>query len=86
MSDCKEYEGITRKKLADLRKELASQGVNVPEGDDVAIKAPFGVELQAIYDEQNETLKICINDKPFYVPKSQIWKLVDAGADSYKNK
>lgn len=86
MSDCKEYEGITRTKLADLRKELASQGVTVPEGDDVAIKAPFGVELQVIYDEPSETLKICITDKPFYVPESQIWKLVDAGAASYKKK
>jgi hypothetical protein len=83
MADCKEYEGITRAKLADLRKDLARQGVTVPEGDDVAVNAPFGIELQAIYDEQNKTLKICITDKPFYVPESQIWKIVDAGAAPY---
>lgn len=86
MADCKEYEGITRAKLADLRKDLARQGVTVPEGDDVAVKAPFGIELQAIYDEQNETLKICITDKPFYVPESQIWKIVDDGAGSFQSK
>ena len=86
MSDCKEYEGINRTKLGELREELARQGVTIPEGDDVAIKAPFGVELQAIYDEQNETLKICITDKPFYVPESQIWKIVNDGATAYTKK
>jgi hypothetical protein len=86
MADCKEYKGITRAKLADLRKDLARQGVTVPEGDNVAVKAPFGIELQAIYDEQKETLKICITDKPFYVPESQIWKIVDDGAAPFQSK
>jgi len=79
MPDCKQYDGITRAELAYLRTYLANEKVIVPEGDDVEIEGPFGVKLQAIYDEQKEILKICITEKPFYIPESQIWKLIDAG-------
>jgi hypothetical protein len=83
MADCKKYGGISRDELAKLRKDLAAEGVDVPEGDDVEIKAPFGVVLSATYDEPKETLKICIVKKPFYVPESQIWKIVDTGTKPY---
>ena len=83
MSDCKQYDGITRLELAHLRKYLANEKVIVPEGDDVAIEGPFGVKLRATFDEEKETLKICITEKPFYIPESQIWKLIDAGTAPY---
>ncbi len=83
MPDCKKYGGINRGELAKLRKDLAAEGVNVPAGDDVQIKAPFGVELRAVYDEAKETLQICIVKKPFYVPESEIWKIVDTGTSPY---
>ncbi len=83
MPDCKKYGGIKRSELNDLRRDLAAEGVVVPVGDDVEIKAPFGVELRATYDEAKETLKICITKKPFFVPESQIWKIVDTGTNPY---
>jgi hypothetical protein len=83
MPDCKKYGGITRAELAQLRKDLAAENVVVPEGDDVLVKGPFGIELQATYDEARETLKICITKKPFYIPESQIWKIVDTGTEPY---
>lgn len=83
MPDCKQYGGITRSELGNLRRDLAAEGVNVPVGDDVEIEAPFGVRLRAIYTEEKETLKICITKKPFYVPESEIWKIVDAGTSPY---
>ncbi len=83
MPESKQYGGITREELVNLRKDLAREGVNVPEGDDVEIKGPFGVELRAIYDEAKETLKIRITKKPFYVPESEIWKIVDTGTAPY---
>ena len=83
MPDCKQYGGITRAELVNLREDLAREGVIVPEGYDAAVKGPYGIELRAIYNEQKETLKICITKKPFYIPESEIWKIVDAGTAPY---
>jgi hypothetical protein len=83
MPDCKQYGGITKEELGNLREDLAKEGVIVPEGDDVAIKGPYGIELSAIYNEAKETLKICITKKPFYIPESEVWKIVDTGTSHY---
>ena len=83
MPECKYYGGITRDELKQLRKDLADEGIKVPEGDDVEVEGVFGVRLRATYDEAKETLKIRITKKPFYVPESEIWKIVDAGTAPY---
>ena len=83
MPNCKHYGGITRAELRHLRRDLAEEGVSVPEGDDVAVKGPFGVELRATYDENKETLRICITKKPFFIPEFEIWKIVDTGTAPY---
>lgn len=83
MPDCKKYGGITREELVKLRRDLAEEGVVVPEGDDVEVKGPYGIGLRAIYDEAKETLKICITKKPFYIPESKIWEIVDTGTAPY---
>lgn len=85
MPDCKQYGGITRTELDQLRKDLAKEGVVVPEGDDVEFKGLFGVHLSAKYNEEKETLKICITKKPFFIPESEVWKIVDAGCAPYAN-
>ena len=84
MPDCKKYGGITRAELNRLRQDLEREGVSIPEGDDVNFKGLFGVELRATYDEEKETLKICITKKPFYIPESEVWKVVDAGTEQYE--
>ncbi len=83
MPDCKQYGGITRVELNLLRAELSKEGVSLPEGDDVAVAAPYGIELQATYHEAHETLKICITKKPFFIPESEIWKIVDTGVEPF---
>lgn len=83
MPDYKYYDGITRAELNNLRQDLAKEGIIIPEGDNVSIKGPFGVELQAIYDEAKESLKISITKKPFYIPESQVWQIVDTGTNPY---
>jgi len=83
MPDCKYYGRITRGELAKFRKDLAKEGVNVPAGDDVNVEGPYGIELRATYSEAKETLKICITKKPFYIPESEIWKIVDTGTSPY---
>ncbi len=44
MPDCKQYGGITRDELGKLRQDLAKEGINVPAGDDVSVKGPYGIE------------------------------------------
>ncbi len=83
MPEYKNYTGITRGELGNLRDDLAKEGITVPEGDDVKIKGPFGIELNAAYDEQNEILGIRITKKPFYIPESEVWKIVDTGTAPY---
>lgn len=83
MPTCKQYGGITRDELNQLRAELAKEGVFLPEGDDVSVKGPYGIELRATYDKAKETLKICLTKKPFYIPESEIWKIVDAGIEPF---
>ncbi len=83
MPDCKQYGGITRDELVHLRKDLAEEGITAPEGDDVEVQGPFGIKLQATYDEPKETLKIRIMKKPFYIPESEVWKIVDTGTSPY---
>ncbi len=83
MPEYKYYGGITRTELQSLRRDLAVEGINVPEGDEVEISGPFGIKLSATYDEAKETLKICITEKPFYIPESSVWKIVDTGTAPY---
>lgn len=83
MSDCKQYVGISRAELDNLREDLAKEGISIPPGDDVGVEGPYGIELRAIYDESLKTLQICIASKPFYIPESAIWKIVDTGTSPY---
>jgi hypothetical protein len=83
MPEYKHYGGIKRGELAKLRKDLAKEGINVPAGDDVNVEGPYGIELRATYNETKETLKISITKKPFYIPESEIWKIVDTGTSPY---
>ncbi|MDQ4120005.1 MAG: hypothetical protein M3209_00875 [Acidobacteriota bacterium] len=83
MPVCKQYGGITREELDQLRADLEKEGVLLPKGDDVEVTGPYGIELRATYDDQKETLKICITKKPFYIPESEIWKIVDSGVEPY---
>ena len=79
MPDCKQYGGITRGELDNLREDLAKEGISIPSGDDVMVQGPYGIQLRATYNEDKETLKICITKKPFYIPESEVWKIVDTG-------
>ncbi len=80
MVDHKEFKNISRERLTGVRTSLAKQGIAIPNGDDVEVAGPLGVKLRAIYDEPKKTLRLEIIDKPIFIPKSQIWKVVDRGA------
>ena len=84
MPSCKLYGGITRGELHHLRGDLQKEGVSVPVGDDVTVTGPYGIELHITYDETKETLKVCIAKKPFYIPESMVWGIVDAGVEPYE--
>jgi hypothetical protein len=82
--DCKHYGGITRDELNSLRGDLKKEGVSVPPGDDVIVTGLYGVALQVTYDQTKETLKVCIAEKPFFVPESMVWQIVDAAVEPYE--
>jgi hypothetical protein len=86
VAESKHYGGITRQELKSLRADLAKEGVSVPEGDDVMVEGPHGIRLQATYDESKQTLKINIAKKPFFIPESMIWNIVDAGVEPYEGE
>jgi hypothetical protein len=77
------YNNITKDELDKLRQDLATEGVVVPEGNDVIIKAPHGIELRGIYNAVDQTLNISIVKKPFFVPESRIWEVIDTGIKPY---
>jgi hypothetical protein len=80
MANKKELTGINRLQLDRFRREIGKFGVEIPEGDDVEIKGPFGIRMHAKYDGAAEILTLEITDKPILVPESQIWSFVDNGA------
>lgn len=77
MANTRELTDITREKLDVFRGKMKKFGVEVPEGDDVEIKAPLGVKMRAKYDEVSQTLLLEILDKPIFIPESQIWGIVE---------
>lgn len=79
----KRYGGITRDELNRLRADLAAEGVVVPEGDDVTFDATHRILLRAVYDGAKETLSINIVKKPFFIPESQVWGVLDTGIQPY---
>lgn len=83
MPNCKLYGGITRGELKSLRGDLKKEGISVPQGDDVTITGLYGIELHITYDEAKETLKVCITKKPFFIPESRVWEIIDTGVAPY---
>ena len=79
MAKTKEITGVDRDRLNAFRGKMKKLGVEVPEGDDVEVKAPFGVKMRATYNEDAQILTLEILDKPIFVPESQIWTVVDSG-------
>jgi hypothetical protein len=84
MSDCKYYGGITREELNSLRGDLEKEGITLPPGDDVQFEGPHGIKLTATYDAPKETLRICVAKKPFFIPDSMIWEVIDTGIKPYE--
>ncbi len=80
MAEARVFYDVSRERLTRFRRELATWGVKVPDGDDVEVSGPFGVKLQATYDEAPQTLTLSITDKPMFIPESQVWKFVDDAA------
>ena len=78
--DTKSYKGVERADVDKIRREIGKFGISIPEGDDVEVKGPLGVKMQMVYDEPNQTLNLTITDKPGYISKGQIWKVLESSA------
>ena len=65
--------------LMDLLSESLEED-HTPVSPEVRDEVEFRLTT---YDEDKETLKISITKKPFYIPESEIWKIVETGTDPY---
>lgn len=80
----KSFSGIKRADIDRIRGELGKIGVEMPVGDNVEVKGPFGVKMKVDYDEPSSTLQLSITDKPAFISHDQIWKVVQIGATTGK--
>jgi len=74
--NCKEYPGITREALHKFREQSEKSGQPLPPGDSFVIEKS-GVKLSVEYLEAAQTLKMCIVEKPGFIPDSMVWAIVD---------
>jgi hypothetical protein len=80
MAGYKEFKGISRANVDKIRNGLNKRGIKVPEGDDVEVSGPMGVKVQMTFNEEHETLRLAITDKPIFITENQIWKVIESGA------
>jgi hypothetical protein len=74
--NCKEYPGITREALHKFREHSEKSGQPLPPGDSFVIEKS-GVKLSVEYLESSQSLKMCIVEKPGFIPDSMVWAIVD---------
>ena len=74
--NCKEYPGITRERINKFRAETEKSGQPLPPGDSFVIEKS-GVKISLEYSEAAQTLKVCILEKPGFIPDSMVWTIID---------
>jgi hypothetical protein len=72
MEDCREYDGITRDRLEELWQGMGRLGVSPPEGDEGVVEAS-GVKVWLSYIATEEKLKVCILERPSFIPSTLVW-------------
>jgi hypothetical protein len=77
MASCHSYGGVTRDNINQLRADIAKEGVSFPAGDTGIIDFK-GVQISVDYQEATNTLKLCIEKRPFYVTEAHVWEILDA--------
>jgi hypothetical protein len=74
--NCKEYPGISREAVNKFREQSEKSGQPLPPGDSYTIEKS-GVKLSVEYLESAQMLKMCILEKPGFIPDSMVWAVVD---------
>lgn len=76
MDDCKEFGGVTREKLDNLKQTMRNNGMTPPDGDSGVVEA-MGVKVSLAYNAANQNLKICIIERPAFVPAAMVWAQIE---------
>jgi len=82
MANVHNYGGITRSEIDRLKLEIAKEGINLPK-DDIGTIEFKGVRLSFDYREATNTLKIGLEKKPFFVPESHVWSVLDEAIEPF---
>ncbi|GEM_PF-1128214 len=74
--NCREFTGISRDAVNKFREQVEKAGQPLPPGDSYTIERS-GVKLSVDYTEVSETLRLCIVEKPGFIPDSMVWSIVE---------
>lgn len=75
-TNCKEYPGVPREAITKFREQAEKDGKPLPPGDSFVIEKS-GVKLSVEYTESTQLLKLCIIEKPGFIPEAMVWAIVE---------
>lgn len=73
---CKEYSGVSREAVTKFREQAERDGKPLPPGDSFVIERS-GVKLSVDYTETTQVLKLCIAEKPAFIPDAMVWAIIE---------
>lgn len=79
MASQKTYGGITQSKIDSMLKELIKNGATV-SGHSPEWKVDtnqYGIKLKGEWNMADNSLKVTLLEKSFYVPEKQVWQKMD---------
>lgn len=79
MAAQKTYGGITQSKIDTMLKELVKNGATV-SGQSPAWTVDthqYGIKLKGEWNVAENSLKVTLLDKSFYVPEKKVWQKMD---------
>ncbi|HEV3275685.1 MAG TPA: hypothetical protein VG860_02620 [Terriglobia bacterium] len=77
MTDCRRYEGVTAEKMEQVKQGLERSGVRLPDGPSGIIEA-MGVRVSVNFVAAEQTLEVCIIEKPPFIPDTLIWAQIES--------
>jgi hypothetical protein len=78
----KTFPDISRATFEKIKNDLRGLGVKVPSGDKCTIEHR-GARGSLAYSEATGRLEVSILEKPFFVPESAVWSLLDRAMRRY---
>ena len=76
------FNGITPENFSSVSKQLATKGF-VLTGPQGTVNGPFGIVINYTWNEQEETMRIDVVEKSFFVTCNQIKQQLSSALEKY---